>query len=149
MLAPTDFPGGGKEGSELTVEFTVTGFTLVPTSVPVAEAGKHPEANRPGEGHLHFVLDLQPLVVWERDEPYTFTNIPPGEHLLMIELTNNDHSPLSPPITQQIQFRSEAPQELPVAGSGTAPLLDGGSALLVLGVLLVAGGLIVRRRHGV
>ena len=25
MLAPTDFPGGGKEGSELTVEFTLMG----------------------------------------------------------------------------------------------------------------------------
>lgn len=26
MLAPTDFPGGGKEGSELTVEFTIMGL---------------------------------------------------------------------------------------------------------------------------
>jgi len=26
MLAPADFPGGGKEGSELTVEFTVMGI---------------------------------------------------------------------------------------------------------------------------
>ena len=27
MVAPTDFPGGGKEGSELTVEFTVMGVS--------------------------------------------------------------------------------------------------------------------------
>src|SRR5919204_552169 len=73
--APQD--GAVIEGNSVTVSFTTANIKLVPTTVPVSEAGKHPEANHPGEGHLHFVLDLQPLVVWEHTDPYTFSNVPP------------------------------------------------------------------------
>src|SRR5262245_26728039 len=66
--------GADIEGNTVTVRFTTSDINLVATTVPVAEAGKHPEVNQPGEGHLHFVLDLQPLVVWEKGDPYTFTN---------------------------------------------------------------------------
>jgi hypothetical protein len=101
---PSD--GATINGTDVTINFQVSGITLVPTTVSLDEAGKRPEANRPGEGHLHFMLDLQPVVVWERNTPYTFSNVPPGEHLLMVELVNNDHSPLSPQVVKQIRFRS-------------------------------------------
>jgi hypothetical protein len=93
-------------GTDVAITFQVSGVQLVPSGVPLTEAGKRPEANRPGEGHLHFMLDLLPIVVWEHGEPYTFNNITPGDHQLMVELVNNDHSPLSPPVVKQISFRT-------------------------------------------
>jgi LPXTG-motif cell wall-anchored protein len=127
------------QGSTVTVKFTASGISIVPTTVPVAEAGKRPEMNKTGEGHLHFMLDLQPLVVWEKMDAYTFTNVPPGEHQLMVELVQNDHSPLSPPVVQQIRFRTA--MLMPTTGSNESwSLLAAGALMLVaLGVLLVAG----------
>lgn len=104
VSAPAE--GATITGTDVAVTFQVSGVRLVPSGVPLAEAGKRPDANRPGEGHLHFMLDLLPIVVWERGEPYSFSNITPGDHQLMVELVNNDHSPLSPPVVKQISFRT-------------------------------------------
>ncbi len=145
VTAPKD--GAVLKASNVTLKFDVTDFTFVPSNVPLAEAGKQPEANRPGEGHLHARLDLQPVVVLTRDEPYTFTNIPPGEHQLTVEVAQNDHSPFSPPVVQQIRFRTTGPETLPETGSQPALQSHVVPTLLVLGVLLVsAGGLLLRRR---
>jgi hypothetical protein len=131
----------------VTVQFQVNGLTMVPSSVPLAEAGKRPEANRPGEGHLHLMLDLQPVVVWDRNEPYTFQDVPPGEHHLMVEVANNDHSSLSPPVVQHIRFRIAGPETMPNTGSAAAGQPQYWSMLLVLGaVTLLATGLGLRRR---
>ncbi len=128
--------------------FTDTGVRLVLTTVSVSEAGKHPDANRPGEGHLHLVLDLQPLLVWEKGEPYIFPNVPPGEHQLMVEVVQNDHSPLTPPVVQQIRFRTAGAQMLPTTATGSALHPDVGHLLLILALILVlAGGLVLRRRQ--
>lgn len=146
LTSPT--AGAVIEGTDVQVAFTVTGIRLVPTTVPVSEAGKRPDANRPGEGHLHFVLDLQPLVVWEKGEPYTFTNVPPGEHQLMAEVVQNDHSPLTPPVVQQIRFRTTGAQMLPTTATGSALHPDVGRLLLILALILVlAGSLVLRRRQ--
>ena len=143
VVSPTD--AMVIKDTSVTVGFKVANFKLVPTSVPVSEAGKHPEANRPGEGHLHFVLDLQPLVVWEHGDPYTFTSVAPGEHQLMVELVNNDHSSLSPRVMQMIRFQSTGAQILPNTGSGAALSLDFVPALLVLALLLMTAGGLMRR----
>ena len=135
-------------GDTVTVSFRVTGLTIVPTSVPVSEAGKHPEVNKPGEGHVHFMLDLQPLVVWTSTDPYTFKDLPPGEHQLMVELVQNDHSPLSPPVVQQVRFTT-SPRGLPNAGTVEQPSWRGEGDLpwLLLGALaLLVSGLALRRR---
>jgi hypothetical protein len=144
VQAPAD--GAVIEGPNVKVTFTVNDFKIIPSSVPVSEAGKHPEVNRPGEGHVHLVLDLQPLVIWQQNAPYSFSNVPSGEHQLMVELVNNDHSSLSPPVMQRISFRSSGAiaQQLPTTG---ATLQAGMSlALLVLGILLVVAGWLVARR---
>jgi hypothetical protein len=117
--------------------------------VALSEAGKHPEANRPGEGHLHFAVDLQPLVVWEKSDPYTTPNLAPGDHQAMVELVNNDHSSLSPPVMRQIHFKTQMP--LPATGSGagdnTSPALAPVLLLVVLSTLAVSGGFVLRRRQ--
>src|SRR5215217_2013122 len=141
VTAPKD--GDAIDSDTVNITFTTSNIKLVPTTIPVAEAGKHPEVNRPGEGHLHFVLDLQPLVVWEKADPYTFSNVPAGQHQLMVEVVQNDHSSFSPPVMQQIRFRSGMPQALPATAAGG--MSDGivVGALLTMGILLIGlGGLI-------
>lgn len=144
VLSPKD--GETISGTAVTVTFQTSGITLVPSTIPVSEAGKRPEANRPGEGHVHFMLDLQPLVVWERGDPFTFENVPPGEHQLTVELANNDHSPLSPPVVQVVQFRTGgAPQVMPTTGGTAAPAGLVLALLALVGLLLMASGRAVRR----
>jgi MYXO-CTERM domain-containing protein len=142
--------GVAMAGSTLTITFSTADITLVPTTVPVVEAGKHPEVNRAGEGHLHFVLDLQPLVVWEKGDPYTFADVPAGEHQLMVELVQNDHSSFSPNVMQTIHFSTVAAGQMPAAMPPTGA--DTGSTpglLLFLALLILLGGFALRRRYGV
>ena len=136
-------PGNGIviQGANVTVDFSVSGFSLIKSLVPLTEAGKRPEANRAGEGHIHFMLDAWPVVVWDRGEAYTFTDVPPGEHQLMVELVNNDHSPLSPPVVQHIRFRTA--MVMPVVG--TAPQTQRAPLLMVLAFGLICTALVLRR----
>lgn len=109
------------QGSSLTVNFQTNGFRIVTSPVPVEEAGKRPDANRAGEGHVHLMLDLQPVVIWQTPEPYTFANVAPGVHQLSVELVNNDHSPLSPPIVVQRRVTVQASAQAPANASAPAP----------------------------
>lgn len=139
VSAPAD--GATITGTDVAVSFQVSGINLVPSGVPLAEAGKRPEANRPGEGHLHFMLDLLPIVVWEHPEPYTFNNITPGEHQLMVELVNNDHSPLSPPVVKQIRFRTAV--MMPATSAQSARSTE---FWVVLIAMMLGSGLLLRFR---
>ena len=135
----------------MTLNFSVTDFTIKPSSVPLSEAGKHPELNRPGEGHLHLQLDLQPLIVWDQSAPYTFSNVPAGDHQVMVELANNDHASLSPRVMQMIHFSTT----MPLPTTGVEADTDGGRlgvgllalALFVLAVGMFAGGRTRWRRY--
>ncbi|CAN5139121.1 hypothetical protein BH23CHL1_BH23CHL1_07240 [soil metagenome] len=98
--------GATIEGTSFTVEFTTTGFERVETDVPLEEAGQRPETNEPGVGHVHLWLDLWPVVVVDSGDSYTFENVPAGEHLLRVELATNDHSAVSPPVSEEIRFRT-------------------------------------------
>src|SRR5689334_14300231 len=86
VISPKD--GAVIDGSKVTVDLQVSNFDLVNSTVPLGEAGKHPELNKNGEGHYHLALDLRPLVILDHSGPYTYDNVAPGEHQLMIELVN-------------------------------------------------------------
>jgi hypothetical protein len=143
VMAPLN--GSTIDGTSVAVDFVASGISIVPSSVPLEQAGLQPEANRPGEGHVHFMLDTWPVVVWERNETYVFNDVPPGEHQLMVELVENDHSPLSPPVVQQIRFRTVSNQVMPKTGepqtTGTNVLLY----VLLAGVAMVGSGIVLRR----
>jgi hypothetical protein len=146
VVEPKD--GASISGKNVTVRFTTSEITLVKTTVPVAEAGKRPEMNRAGQGHLHFVLDLQPLVVWEQADPYSFADVPPGEHQLMVELVENDHSSFSPRIMQTIRFRTTDSELAPVAMPATSePSEARWPVVLILAVFLILGGATLRHRR--
>ena len=90
----------------ITVSVEVTNLSLM------APGG----ANAPGQGHLHYYLDVSPIptapgqpavsaagtykavsiatVIWD--------NVPAGTHTFSVQLVNNDHTPLSPPVTAQV-----------------------------------------------
>jgi hypothetical protein len=129
VSTPTD--GAQLTGTTVRVEFQATNFTIVPTTVPVADAGKRPEVNRPGEGHVHFQLDLTPLVVHQSGEAYTFTNVPAGEHLLMVELVHNDHASLSPRVMREVRFQVAPGMPRSGMGGGLRALPAAGGALLI------------------
>jgi hypothetical protein len=59
ILSPSN--GAVIAGTSVTVTFQTPGFTMVPSAVPASEAARHPELNRPNQGHIHMMLDLQPL----------------------------------------------------------------------------------------
>ena len=110
ITSPT--AGESVSGSAVRVSFQASGVRLRPPPVEVREAGKHPEQNSPEEGHLHMMLDLNPVVMWASQEPYTFEDVPPGEHQLMVEVVNNDHAPFSPPVVREVRFTVVAPPEV-------------------------------------
>lgn len=137
------------EGGTVAVTLDPHDFVIVSSPGPLTEIGQRPDLNRPGEGHVHLKLDLQPVMFWEQGVPqYTFSDVPAGEHLLTVELVNNDHSALVPPVTKTIRF-STAPA-LPRAGGGGMSPTDPRRVLALGGAifaLTVAGALALRRRY--
>ncbi len=88
-------------GWGIKITITVANFQLV---------NKLGQANVPGQGHIHYFLDIVPPTqpgvpatppsgIWvaTSDLSYTFNNIAPGEHIMSVELVNNDYTPLNPP----------------------------------------------------
>jgi hypothetical protein len=144
VLGPTE--NAVVVGDAVTVAFRVGDFRIVPSTIPVSEFGQRPDANLPGEGHLHLMLDLEPLVVWDRDEPYTFTNVPTGAHRLTVELANNDHSSLSPPVVREIRFQT-VPQAPRAGLGGGQRAVQPGAALATVLLGLLAAAIALRRRE--
>ena len=76
---------------------------------------KQGQANVAGEGHVHFYMDLDQIpsnasapaiptntsIQWAHVSAttYTFTNVTPGQHVIAVQLANNDHTPVSPIVT--------------------------------------------------
>ena len=79
---------------------------------------KQGQTNVAGEGHVHYYLDVSPIpsdpakpaipadanAVWAHvpATSYTFTNVSPGIHTVMVQLANNDHTPLIPLATSAV-----------------------------------------------
>jgi outer membrane protein assembly factor BamB len=103
-------PSNGKivRTGNITIYTGVENFNLV---------DKLGKANVPGEGHIHYFMDTPPVTtpgkpaippagsVWapSADSSHTFVNVPVGIHHFYVELVNNDHTPLDPPVTKEIQ----------------------------------------------
>jgi plastocyanin len=93
----------GVNGSHLEVDVSVSNFTL---------AEKLGKPISPGQGHIHYFLDVQPPTaqgkpavpakgsVWAATakSTYTFEGVAPGSHTVYVELVNNNHTPLNPPV---------------------------------------------------
>jgi hypothetical protein len=92
----------------------IYGIGDIPVSVSVANftiVDKQGQPAAAGEGHLHYYLDVpaptdqgKPAVAasgtWTTTAATTYTwhNVGSGTHTISVELVNNDHPPLNPPV---------------------------------------------------
>ncbi|HEY5484356.1 MAG TPA: hypothetical protein VIK31_11210, partial [Propionibacteriaceae bacterium] len=91
VVSPVD--GTVVEGSDLSVRVETTGLEFVdPSNTTV-----------PGQGHVHFTLDEQPVQMSVTPD-YTLKNITPGKHTLRSELVQNDTTPFAPAVFQTVTF---------------------------------------------
>jgi alcohol dehydrogenase (cytochrome c) len=112
-LAMTPLDGTSLESGNITVSAMALNFKLV------ALLG---DTNVAGEGHLHYFMDVdaptvqgQPAVTSTgvytatANTTYTFSNVTPGTHTFSVELVNNDHTPLNPPVVAKVTVTVTAP----------------------------------------
>ncbi len=99
--------GATISGTNLTVQIQVTNFNIV---------DKQGQSAVSGEGHVHYYLDYnapttpnQPALapngtIWQHvaSTTFTFHNVTAGSHFVSVELVNNDHTPLNPPVTAKV-----------------------------------------------
>ena len=93
ILSPMQ--GSTVTGPNVTFSFQVTNFILSP-----AEIGMLPV---PGHGHLHVILDGM-LVAITADGTHTLMGLMPGMHTVRIELHQNNHLLLTPPVDATVTF---------------------------------------------
>ncbi|MFW6150969.1 MAG: plastocyanin/azurin family copper-binding protein [Chloroflexota bacterium] len=110
-------PGASPETNQVTVEIEVSNFSVVD------KLGEEPVA---GEGHVHFYMDVEiptspgePAVTGEgtyavsTENSHTWTDVSPGQHTFSVQLVNNNHSPLEPPVVDSVQVTVEEPAVSP------------------------------------
>lgn len=104
IVEPAD---GAIAGASITVRVVVGGFKVV---------NKLNQPAVPGQGHIHFYLDRseipttkgQPSVTAKgtyhagSQTSHTWTGLKPGPHSLAVQLVNNDHTPLDPPVVAAV-----------------------------------------------
>jgi hypothetical protein len=101
---PTD--GAILPAGDITVSVRVTNFSLVP---------KYGQPYVAGEGHLHYYLSvgvpepggsssvIAPVTYAATTETsYTWQDVPAGTYTFTVELANNDHSPMVPPVIKSV-----------------------------------------------
>lgn len=112
-----------------------------------------------GEGHIHIWLDDKEPTTNPALESYNvddslFTNVPPREHELRVELVNNDHSSFTPPVVQTVRFTTvvkerETSSHSPTSTPTIPPSFSQQSAYImpaILGaVFLIVVGLLLRK----
>lgn len=123
IISPLE--GATIESGNISVAVNVSNFNL---KVPGGEPAS-------GEGHIHFYLDIDmPTTPGESAEttPETYKGSPkttvtwedvaPGTHTFGVQLVNNDHTPLSPPVTATVTVSViPAPASAPVPAPPSPP----------------------------
>jgi hypothetical protein len=124
IFAPT--LGANMSGPTVSITSPAAGSTITTTDIPVtigvqnfrlecADAGK---PGRPGQGHVHVMLDgmaMAALTNVECGERFTIAGagIKPGQHTITVGLASDDHMPASMPTSRSFQYQPESAQALP------------------------------------
>ncbi len=80
---------------DLAVHVMIENFTMNSSAI-----GMDPV---PGEGHYHIYIN-DALVGPYTDMMTVLTDLPVGDHVIKVELRNNDHTPLMPPVMDMASF---------------------------------------------
>jgi hypothetical protein len=108
ITSPLD--GWSMRTGDITVRVNVNHFRTV---------DRQGEANAPGEGHIHLYMDVDPMpdtpgkaaipadanATWAdiAVSSHTFYGVPPGPHTFAVQLVNNDHTPIEPPVNDSVE----------------------------------------------
>lgn len=124
--------GSVVSSGNVTVSVDVENFNIV---------NKQGTAKAAGEGHIHYFMDVRvpttpdkPSVTAEGtyahviNKSYTWMNVKPGKHNLSVELVNNDHTPLTPPVISMVNVTVMG------AGNMTSATARAGSNSVVVNV---------------
>lgn len=108
----------------VTVTVKVTNFNIVE---------KQGQASVLGEGHIHYYLDVDapttqsvPAIptsgIWSQaaTTSFTFPNVSAGTHTISVQLVNNNHTPLNPPVVQKITINVQGATATTTATTTTA-----------------------------
>jgi hypothetical protein len=125
------------EGTSLDLEVEVTNFMLNSSAVG--------GTNAPGEGHYHIYIN-DDLVGPYTDLMVTLDDLPAGDHVLKVELRNNDHSALGVEAMDMIWFTISAPATEITVEFG--PVLSDGEPLEGAEVELMYNGMSYKTTTG-
>jgi hypothetical protein len=102
--------------SNVTIVSNYTNFSVIP---------HFGERDVKGQGHLHYFKDVtapttqgQPATTtngtWAQSavDMYNWTNLTPGRHAFSVELVQNDHTPLSPPVVATVNVTIQSPNNI-------------------------------------
>ncbi len=119
--------GASLTAGNVTVTVAVNNFNIV---------DKQGQANVAGQGHIHYYLDvaapttpgqvaIPPSGTWAHvaTTTYSFNAVGAGSHTIAVELVNNDHTPLVPPVVQNITINVTS---APSGGTGSGGYGGGG-----------------------
>lgn len=81
---------------EATVQVTVTGVVLI-------DPAKVKEKPRAGQGHLHYRVDDGPVIATTATK-LSFHELTSGAHRITVMLAGNDHNPLGPEQTLDVNI---------------------------------------------
>ncbi len=136
IVSPQD--GDALAAGDITVTAEATNFAIVD------QLGK---ANAPGQGHFHYFLDAtaptiagQPAVTAAGTyaataaTAYTWKKVPAGTHTLSVELVNNDHTPLNPPVVQKITVTTDTNPRITIATPVNGKIQKAGSVTISVNV---------------
>ena len=123
---------------DLSINVEVTNFNIV---------DKQGQAAVAGEGHLHYYLDVdapttqgQPAIpasgTWthEVSTTYTFKDVAPGTHTISVQLVNNDHTPLNPPVVQKITVTLDTNARIKISTPANGAIKKTGSITITASV---------------
>lgn len=120
-------------GDKVPVLFAVEGFTLTDYKTNTVAS--------PGQGHVHLWLDDQnptpDSATKVAEDNFTFSDVPPGDHILKAELVGNNHASLTPPVVMTVNFKtapvgSPAPAPAPTFDKNTAAVIFVVVALVII-----------------
>jgi hypothetical protein len=94
--------GSSTANSSVTVAVDVKNFTL-----DAANFGKD-GTNAPGKGHYHVFVDG--VYITAAATSSVTIEVAPGNHVLSVELVNNDHSELATPVYDYVKFTVTSPK---------------------------------------
>jgi outer membrane protein assembly factor BamB len=136
IVSPTE--GSSVAAGDITVTAEATNFNFV---------NKLGQANVAGQGHLHFFLDVdaptaqgQPAVTGAGTyaavaaSTYTWKNVAAGTHTLSVELVNNNHTPLNPPVVQKVTITVDTNPRITITSPTNGKIQKAGSVTINVSV---------------